>query len=102
MSLAGVGGRTVAPARHAYVLASSAETAEGGVVRHALHPGQTRGATLCGIDEPSGRWQLHGFARDGNQRIQCERCRVVAVRAASGGGRAGPRATRGEVVGERR
>lgn len=102
MSVASARGETVAVARHAYVLASSAETAKGGVVRHALHSGQTRGATLCGIDEPSGRWQLHGFARDGTPRIQCERCRVVAAGAAVGGGRTAPRATRGETVGEAR
>jgi hypothetical protein len=61
----------------AYVLASSAETPEG-VGRHALRSGETRGPTLCGIDEPGGHWQLHGFARDG-RRIQCERCRAAAA-----------------------
>jgi hypothetical protein len=60
-----------------YVLASSAETPEG-VARHALCSGATRGPTLCGIDEPAGHWQLHGFARDG-RRIQCERCRAAAM-----------------------
>jgi len=68
--------REVVTIPEAFVLASSMHAQKR--YRHALQPGQTGGSTLCGIAEPPGRWQLHGFARTSLTRIDCERCLEVA------------------------